>query len=84
MMSSDSHTEAVMKGIVHGACDYLIKPVRIEELRNIWQHVVRKLAFANTKVGQLEQSYVDRASLGTTHSFLLSSQQVLRTLVGGH
>ena len=31
-----------MKGVTHGACDYLLKPVRIEELRNIWQHVVRK------------------------------------------
>lgn len=41
-MSGDSTTSAVMKGIRHGACDYLIKPVREEELRNIWQHVVRK------------------------------------------
>ena len=31
-----------MKGITHGACDYLLKPVRLEELRNIWQHVVRR------------------------------------------
>ncbi|XP_027360515.1 two-component response regulator ORR21-like isoform X2 [Abrus precatorius] len=43
MMSADSTTSAVMKGIRHGACDYLIKPVREEELRNIWQHVVRKM-----------------------------------------
>ncbi|XP_027914131.1 two-component response regulator ORR21-like [Vigna unguiculata] len=43
MMSGDSTTSAVMKGIRHGACDYLIKPVREEELRNIWQHVVRKI-----------------------------------------
>ncbi|KAJ4973048.1 hypothetical protein NE237_006222 [Protea cynaroides] len=42
MMSSDARTSAVMKGIKHGACDYLIKPVRLEELKNIWQHVVRK------------------------------------------
>ena len=41
-MSGDGRTSAVMKGIKHGACDYLIKPVREEELRNIWQHVVRK------------------------------------------
>ncbi|KAL6012112.1 hypothetical protein ACLOJK_002588 [Asimina triloba] len=31
-----------MKGITHGACDYLLKPVRIEELKNIWQHVIRR------------------------------------------
>ncbi|KAG0464239.1 hypothetical protein HPP92_020308 [Vanilla planifolia] len=42
MMSADGRTSAVMRGIKHGACDYLIKPVRIEELKNIWQHVVRK------------------------------------------
>ncbi|KAG0555050.1 hypothetical protein M758_12G143700 [Ceratodon purpureus] len=42
MMSGNGETSAVMKGITHGACDYLLKPVRIEELRNIWQHVVRK------------------------------------------
>ncbi|KAL5210029.1 hypothetical protein ABZP36_005652 [Zizania latifolia] len=42
MMSADSRTDIVMKGIKHGACDYLIKPVRMEELKNIWQHVLRK------------------------------------------
>ncbi|MBA0586084.1 two-component response regulator ORR21 [Gossypium raimondii] len=42
MMSADGSTRAVMKGIRHGACDYLIKPIREEELKNIWQHVVRK------------------------------------------
>lgn len=31
-----------MQGITHGACDYLLKPVRLEELKNIWQHVVRR------------------------------------------
>ncbi|XP_028064338.1 two-component response regulator ARR1-like isoform X4 [Camellia sinensis] len=42
MMSADDSKSVVMKGVTHGACDYLIKPVRIEALRNIWQHVVRK------------------------------------------
>jgi len=42
MMSADGRTNLVMRGIRHGACDYLIKPVREEELKNIWQHVVRK------------------------------------------
>lgn len=41
-MSVDDRTSTVMKGIRHGACDYFIKPVRLEELRNIWQHVARK------------------------------------------
>ncbi|KAF1875599.1 hypothetical protein Lal_00006229 [Lupinus albus] len=27
--------ELVMKGVIHGTCDYLLKPVRIEELQNM-------------------------------------------------
>lgn len=42
VMSADDGKNVVMKGVKHGACDYLIKPVRIEALKNIWQHVVRK------------------------------------------
>ncbi|CAH8324500.1 unnamed protein product [Eruca vesicaria subsp. sativa] len=42
MMSVDGRTATVMTGINHGACDYLIKPIRPEELKNIWQHVVRR------------------------------------------
>lgn len=45
MLSANGKTQTVMKGINHGACDYLLKPVRIEELRNIWQHVIRRRKF---------------------------------------
>lgn len=41
-MSVDGETSRVMKGVQHGACDYLLKPIRMKELRNIWQHVFRK------------------------------------------
>ncbi|KAM7278729.1 hypothetical protein ACFE04_005863 [Oxalis oulophora] len=42
MMSADDSKSVVMKGVTHGACDYLIKPIRIEALKNIWQHVIRR------------------------------------------
>ena len=42
VMSSNGEHGTVLRGVTHGACDFLIKPVRIEELRNIWQHVVRR------------------------------------------
>ncbi|XP_038994076.1 two-component response regulator ARR11-like isoform X2 [Hibiscus syriacus] len=42
VMSVDGETRRVMKGVQHGACDYLLKPIRMKELRNIWQHVFRK------------------------------------------
>ncbi|KAK6160324.1 hypothetical protein DH2020_003705 [Rehmannia glutinosa] len=41
-MSVDGETSRVMKGVQNGACDYLVKPIRMEELQNIWQHVYRK------------------------------------------
>lgn len=42
VMSGDTRFNVVMKGVSHGACDFLTKPVRMEELQNIWQHVVRR------------------------------------------
>ena len=41
-MSVDGETKRVMKGVQHGACDYLLKPIRMKELKIIWQHVLRK------------------------------------------
>lgn len=65
-MSADGSTNAVMKGIRHGACDYLIKPIRPEELQNIWQHVVRKKWNGNKEIehsGSLEDN--DRHKRGS-------------------
>ncbi|EEF39326.1 two-component response regulator ARR2 [Ricinus communis] len=53
MMSSDDDHEVIKKGVLHGACDYLIKPVRMEALKMIWQHVIRKKK--NTAKDELEQ-----------------------------
>lgn len=43
-----------MKGVQHGACDYLLKPIRMKELRNIWQHVFRKKMHEAKEFGSLE------------------------------
>jgi DNA-binding NtrC family response regulator len=32
----------MVKVIKHGACDYMVKPVHPEKVRNIWMHAVRK------------------------------------------
>nr|QSD99716.1 MYB family transcription factor [Melilotus albus] len=42
MFSANDDPKMVMKGIDHGACDYLLKPVTLKEVQMIWQHVVRK------------------------------------------
>ncbi|KAI8014353.1 Two-component response regulator ARR10 [Camellia lanceoleosa] len=54
MMSANDDKELVMKGVRHGARDYLIKPIRLEEVKNIWQHVVRKILFNATKFGTMQ------------------------------
>ncbi|KAL6965602.1 hypothetical protein U1Q18_036658 [Sarracenia purpurea var. burkii] len=56
MLSANSDTKLVMKGITHGACDYLVKPIRIEELKNIWQHVIRRKKF-DSKSSNLDTTH---------------------------
>jgi len=51
MMSSCGEHSTVMRGVTHGACDFLIKPVRAEELRNVWQHVVRARRMSSCALG---------------------------------
>ncbi len=32
----------MLRSVTQGASDFLLKPLRLEELRNVWQHVVRR------------------------------------------
>lgn len=52
MMSSQDSVSTVFKCMLNGAVDFLIKPVRRNELRNLWQHVWRR----NTDMSQLKSS----------------------------
>jgi pseudo-response regulator 9 len=42
-MSSQDSIKMVLKCMLRGAADYLIKPMRKNELKNLWQHVWRRL-----------------------------------------
>ncbi|KAE8708615.1 Detected protein of confused Function [Hibiscus syriacus] len=42
MMSSQDSVSTVYKCMLKGAADYLVKPIRRNELRNLWQHVWRR------------------------------------------
>ncbi|KAK6942430.1 Signal transduction response regulator, receiver domain, partial [Dillenia turbinata] len=55
MMSANDDKACVMKGIKYGARDYLIKPVRMAELSNIWQHVFRKHIFEQNELGSKKE-----------------------------
>ncbi|XP_039012140.1 two-component response regulator ORR21-like [Hibiscus syriacus] len=65
MMSSDERQGVIMKGIVKGACDFLVKPVRMESISLIWQHVVRKKIrlFAEFQQPGIDNINFDRLSL---------------------
>lgn len=61
MMSSNGDTSVVLRGVTHGAVDFLIKPVRIEELRNVWQHVVRRRSLV---IGRPSDDYAEASDNG--------------------
>ncbi|KAJ6798174.1 two-component response regulator-like APRR3 [Iris pallida] len=42
MMSAHDSVNVVLKCMLKGAVDFLVKPVRKNELRNLWQHVWRR------------------------------------------
>ncbi|GAA0141434.1 winged helix/forkhead transcription factor [Lithospermum erythrorhizon] len=42
MMSSDDSMGIVFKSLSKGAVDFLVKPIRKNELKNLWQHVWRR------------------------------------------
>ena len=56
LMSSSSGPDEVMKGIESGAVDFLETPVSQLKLRNIWQHVVRKVHFPHPPIPPLLSS----------------------------
>ncbi|XVE71105.1 hypothetical protein DITRI_Ditri10aG0123800 [Diplodiscus trichospermus] len=76
MLSAHSDTKLVMKGITHGACDYLLKPVRIEELKNIWQHVVRrKKPESNNQINAQNQDKTWGGTVEAGQTLMNSSDQ---------
>lgn len=44
LMSDSSNKSDVLRGIELGAVDFLEKPLSSLKLKNIWQHVVRKVS----------------------------------------
>ncbi|CAD6224099.1 unnamed protein product [Miscanthus lutarioriparius] len=56
MMSSHDSISMVFKCMLKGAADFLVKPIRKNELRNLWQHVWRKqLANGGSDVHHIQQ-----------------------------
>ncbi|KAG6587761.1 Two-component response regulator ORR24, partial [Cucurbita argyrosperma subsp. sororia] len=55
MVSANEQLEMVKRGVMEGAEAYLLKPVSFQELRNIWQHVLRKRCRKRPSPNVMEQ-----------------------------
>ncbi|KAG8390458.1 hypothetical protein BUALT_Bualt01G0085400 [Buddleja alternifolia] len=51
MMSSNDSVSTVYKCMLRGAADFLVKPLRKNELRNLWQHVWRRQTMMQSSSG---------------------------------
>ncbi|KAL9430421.1 hypothetical protein AB3S75_025750 [Citrus x aurantiifolia] len=83
MMSSHDSISMVLKCMLKGAADFLIKPVRRNELRNLWQHVWRRHSLLSGHVPQnLHDEYhkggaISENNMASNHSsdYAASSQK---------
>ncbi|CAN6466258.1 unnamed protein product [Victoria cruziana] len=62
MMSSHDSINVVFKCMLQGAADFLVKPIRKNELRNLWQHVWRRRSSNDSANGCQTQNPAERKS----------------------
>uniref|UniRef100_A0A5B7AU83 Putative two-component response regulator-like APRR9 isoform X2 n=1 Tax=Davidia involucrata TaxID=16924 RepID=A0A5B7AU83_DAVIN len=83
MMSSHDSISMVLKCMLKGAADFLIKPVRRNELKNLWQHVWRRQTQTvghvpeNTTAAQHKIEVTSENNAASNHSsdYLASTQK---------
>lgn len=56
MMSAHDSVSMVYKCMLKGAADFLVKPIRINELKNLWQHVWRRQSMNREGHGPQDES----------------------------
>lgn len=56
VISKDDSVESVINWMINGACDYLIKPIRPEDLRLIFKHVAKNMqGWRSVAAGEVEE-----------------------------
>jgi len=74
-MSLDHDKDSVMKSIELGACDYWIKPLCADKIKNMWTHVLRKF---------MTENKMQKDIISDNYKFCLSSNlEVLREVDNG-
>ncbi|XP_030532307.1 two-component response regulator-like APRR9 [Rhodamnia argentea] len=56
MMSTQDAVSTVYKCMLRGAADYLVKPIRRNELKNLWQHVWRRQSSTASGSGREDET----------------------------
>ncbi|KAJ6836797.1 two-component response regulator-like PRR95 [Iris pallida] len=73
MMSSHDSINMVYKYMLKGAADFLVKPIRRNELRNLWQHVWRRQSMTDGHAGK---SFHQDGNLGKRkHDFMSEKEE---------
>lgn len=74
MMSSQDSISMVYKCMLRGAADYLVKPIRINELKNLWQHVWRRQSqFGNGTLSHQEGTVAQEKAEATAENNAVSN-----------
>ncbi|XP_071929283.1 two-component response regulator-like APRR5 [Coffea arabica] len=73
MMSSQDSVSTVYKCMLRGAADFLVKPVRKNELRNLWQHVWRRQAASSAGQGPPDESVAQQKVEATAENNAVSN-----------
>lgn len=73
MMSSQDSVSTVYKCMLRGAADFLVKPVRKNELRNLWQHVWRRQAASRGGQGPPDESVAQQKVEATAENNAISN-----------
>ena len=61
VMSSHDSISMVFKCMMKGAADFLVKPIRKNELRNLWQHVWRRQIVSLTLILRTFSKYLSKS-----------------------
>ncbi|KAL2550861.1 two-component response regulator-like APRR3 [Forsythia ovata] len=72
-MSKHDSVSTVYKCMLKGAADFLVKPVRKNELRNLWQHVWRRRASSSSNIELPEESVEQRKTEATAENNAVSN-----------
>ncbi|GMH08825.1 hypothetical protein Nepgr_010665 [Nepenthes gracilis] len=76
MMSSHDSISTVYKCMFRGATDFLVKPIRINELKNLWQHVWRRLSSTAGALGLQDESVAEQKVEATAENNAASNHSI--------